>query len=50
MVAISGISPDTVKTMADAVFVLFLCMVIWLAIELSDSDPGGGKRMRLPSL
>jgi hypothetical protein len=35
--------------MDDAVFVVFLCMVIWLALEFTDNDIGGGRRARVPS-
>jgi hypothetical protein len=32
--------------MSDATFVLFLLVVIWLALQLDDTD-GGGRRARI---
>ena len=34
--------------MEDAIFVVFLCMVIWLASEFTDNDGNGGRRARVP--
>lgn len=34
--------------MADWTFVLFLAVVIWLAIELSDGGGGSRRRLRYP--
>ena len=33
---------------SDLLFVLFLVIVIWLAMQI-DGDWGGGKRVRVPS-
>jgi hypothetical protein len=33
---------------ADLVFVVFIAIVIWLALELGDDDLGGGRRRRVP--
>jgi len=32
----------------DSTYVLFLVIVIWLAVRMSDDDQGGGKRARVP--
>jgi hypothetical protein len=34
--------------MADSTFLLFLAVVIWLAIELSDGGGGSRRRLRHP--
>jgi hypothetical protein len=36
---------------SDMLYVLFLILVVWLAIELwNDGDGGGGRRARVPAL
>jgi hypothetical protein len=45
----SRVGPILKEIMGDLVYVLFLAVVIWLAVQ-ADGGGGGGRRARVPAL